>query len=48
MLGITVAQKLRRNTKMTITTMQMVSSSVNCTSLTEARMVVVRSESTDT
>ena len=42
-LGITVAHKLRRNTKITITTSAMVSSSVNCTSLTEARMVCVRS-----
>ena len=37
---MTVAQKLRRNTKITMTTRPMVSSSVNCTSSTEARMVV--------
>ena len=41
-----VAQKLRRKTKITITTSAMVSSSVNSTSFTEARMVVVRSDST--
>ena len=38
-----VAQTLRRKMKITITTSTMVSSSVNCTSLTEARMVCVRS-----
>ena len=43
MLGISVAQKLRRNSRMTITTRAMVSPSVNSTSATEARMVVVRS-----
>jgi hypothetical protein len=43
MLGIRVAQKLRRNRRMTITTRAMVSPSVNSTSATEARMVVVRS-----
>ena len=43
MVGITVAQKLRRKTKMTMTTSAMVRSSVNCTSSTAARMVVVRS-----
>ena len=43
MLGIMVAQKLRRNRRMTITTRAMVSPSVNSTSATEARMVVVRS-----
>src|SRR6266850_6398079 len=42
--GITVAQKLRRNMKITITTKATVSINVNCTSLTEARMVSVRSE----
>ncbi len=42
-LGMTVAQKLRRNTKMTPTTRAMVSSSVTSTSSTEARIVCVRS-----
>ena len=42
-LGMTVAQKVRRNTKITATTRPMVSSKVNCTSSTEARMVCVRS-----
>ena len=42
--GITVAQKLRRNMKITITTSPTVSINVNCTSLIEARMVSVRSE----
>src|SRR5882672_10450274 len=42
-LGITVAQKLRRNRKITITTRVMVSSMVNSTSETEAWMVWVRS-----
>ena len=42
-VGITVAQKLRRKMKITITTSAMVSSSVNCTSSTAARMVWVRS-----
>ena len=42
--GMIVAQKLRRNRKITITTSATVSSNVNCTSLTEARMVSVRSE----
>ena len=42
--GMIVAQKLRRNRKMTITTSATVSSNVNCTSATEARMVSVRSE----
>ena len=42
-LGMTVAQNVRRNTKITATTRPMVSSSVNCTSSTEARMVCVRS-----
>ena len=41
--GMTVAQKLRKKTKITITTSAMVSRSVNCTSCTEARIVVVRS-----
>ena len=43
MLGMIVAQTLRRKTKITITTSTMVSSSVNWTSWTEARMVWVRS-----
>ena len=38
-LGMIVAERLRRNRKITITTRKMVSSSVNCTSLTEARIV---------
>src|SRR5471032_3265270 len=42
-LGISVAQKLRRNRNTTITTSAMVSARVNSTSETEARMVVVRS-----
>src|SRR5260221_12949955 len=44
--GITVAQNVRRNTKITVMTSATVSSSVNCTSATEARMVSVRSETT--
>jgi hypothetical protein len=44
--GIRVAQKLRRNTKITITTSATMSINVNCTSATEARMVWVRSEMT--
>jgi hypothetical protein len=32
MLGITVAQRLRKKTKITITTSAMVRSNVNCTS----------------
>ncbi len=43
MLGMMVAQKLRRNRKITITTRPIDSISVNCTSSTEARMVWVRS-----
>ena len=46
--GIKVAQTLRRNRKITRTTNPMLSSSVNCTSLTEARMVWMRSDRTDT
>src|SRR5262244_3363945 len=45
MLGITVAARLRRNRNITSTTSATVSTSVNCTSATEARMVVVRSVS---
>ncbi len=48
MLGMTVAQKLRRNSRTTSTTRAMVSPSVNWTSLTEARMVVVRSRMVST
>ena len=47
-LGITVAHSLRRNTKMTITTSPTVSTRVNCTSSTEARIGSVRSVSTST
>ena len=43
MLGMMVADTLRRNRKMTITTSAMVSISVNFTSLTEARMETERS-----
>src|SRR5580704_1998878 len=42
-LGMSVAQKLRRNSNMTITTSTMVSNRVNSTSSTEARIVTVRS-----
>ena len=42
--GMMVAQKLRKNRKMTITTSATERMSVNCTSFTEARMVSVRSE----
>ena len=42
-LGIMVAERLRRNRKITKTTSAMVNIKVNCTSLTEARIVVVRS-----
>ena len=44
-LGMTVAATLRRNRKMIITTSATASSSSNCTSRTEARMVSVRSVS---
>ena len=47
-LGMSVAQKLRRNKRITSTTRQMVSSSVNSTSTTEARMVTVRSRMVST
>jgi hypothetical protein len=40
-----VADALRRNRKITITTSATASSSSNCTSCTEARMVTVRSVS---
>ena len=42
-LGISVAGTLRRNTKITITTSAIESTSVNSTSCTEARIVCVRS-----
>ncbi len=42
-LGITVAGILRRNRKITSTTSATASASSNSTSLTEARMVLVRS-----
>ena len=42
-LGMRVAQKFRRNSKITMTTRAMVSPRVNSTSATEARIVVVRS-----
>ena len=41
--GMMVERRLRKNTNTTATTSAMVSTSVNCTSATEARMVVVRS-----
>ena len=47
-LGMMVAERLRKNRKMTITTSATVSISSNSTSATEARMVVVRSVSTAT
>ena len=47
-LGMVVAETLRKNRKMTMTTSATVSMSSNSTSLTEARMVVVRSVSTST
>ncbi len=43
MLVMSVAQSLRRKTKITITTSTTVSSNVNCTSAIEARIVSVRS-----
>ena len=42
-LGMIVARRFRRNKKIAITTSAMVSMSENCTSSTEARIVVVRS-----
>src|SRR5215468_4279621 len=42
-LGMTVAERLRRNRNMTMTTRAIVSMSVNSTSATDARIVVVRS-----
>ena len=46
-LGMTVAQSLRRKTKITMTTSTTASTSVNCTSRTEARIVSVRSVRTE-
>ncbi len=46
-LGIRVADRLRRNRKVTITTRATDNRSSNCTSAIEARMVRVRSETTD-
>ena len=48
MLGITVAQNLRRNRKITITTSASASTSVNSTSETEARIDSERSETRST
>ena len=42
-LGITVAEMFLRNRKITSTTSANVSSSVNCTSLTELRIEIERS-----
>ena len=42
-LGMIVAERFRRNRKITITTSATVSISSNCTSFTDARIVVVRS-----
>ncbi|MNC85882.1 hypothetical protein D3C83_15010 [compost metagenome] len=47
-LGMTVPASVRRNRKITSTTSATASISSNCTSSTEARMVVVRSVSSDT
>src|SRR5262249_47599430 len=47
-LGINVAQKLRRKSRMTNTTSATVSASVNSTSDTDARMVFVRSRIVET
>src|SRR6202451_2179064 len=47
-LGMIVAERLRRNKKMTITTSAMVSINSNSTSSTDARIVVVRSVRTFT
>ncbi len=44
-LGMIVAETLRRNRKITMTTRATASRSSNCTSETEARIVVVRSVS---
>src|ERR1700736_445494 len=47
-LGITVAEALRRNRKITSTTSTTAIASSNSTSATEARIVLVRSVSTST
>ena len=47
-LGISVADALRKKTKITATTSAMASISSNCTSFTDARIVTVRSVSTCT
>src|SRR6516225_651721 len=47
-LGMMVAESVRKNRKITNTTSTTVSISSNCTSLTLARMVLVRSVSTVT
>ena len=47
-LGIAVAARLRKNRKITRTTSATVSISSNCTSATDARIVVVRSVRMDT
>src|SRR2546428_12934767 len=47
-LGIMVADRVRRKRKITITTSATVSMSSNCTSRTEARIVLVRSVRTVT
>src|SRR5208283_3757521 len=47
-LGMVVADRLRRNMKMTSTTSTTASINSYCTSLTDSRIVVVRSVSTET
>src|SRR5437867_8633663 len=47
-LGIMLAESVRKKRNITSTTRATVSINSNCTSLTEARIVVVRSVSTDT
>src|SRR5208282_1481998 len=47
-LGMVVAGKLRRKTKITRTTSTTASNNSYCTSFTDSRMVVVRSVSTET
>src|SRR5438309_2218048 len=44
--GMMVAHRLRRNRKITMTTSEIERSKVNCTSSTEARIVMVRSMTT--
>ena len=48
MLGMSVAQTLRRNSRITMTTSAQVRPSVNSTSRTDARMVTVRSRMVST